>query len=57
MYILHTVLRPYIFYGNDQENLWNNQDHCYLLITFFFSQPLYLIELCYYKEKLDTGHC
>ena len=33
MYILHTS--PYIFCGND-ENLFNNQDLCHLLIASFF---------------------
>ena len=34
MYILHTV--PHTFcYGNDEENLLNSQDLCYLLITTF----------------------
>ena len=28
---------PYILYGNDEENLLNNQDRCYLLITSFLS--------------------
>ena len=27
---------PYIFYCDDEENLLNNQDLCYLLITSFF---------------------
>ena len=35
MYILHSCSQ-YIFYGKDEENLLNNQDLCYLLITSFF---------------------
>ena len=44
---------PYIFYGNNEENLLNNQDLCYmyLLISTFF-----LIEQCYCKKKLNIGH-
>ena len=46
---------PYIFYGDNEENLLNNRDLCLLVDHFLsFSQPLYLIEHCYYKEKLST---
>ena len=31
---------PYIFYGNDEENLFNNQNLCYLLITSFLLTTL-----------------
>ena len=41
---------------HDEENLFNNQDLCYLLITFFFLTTICLIDQCYYKEKLNIGH-
>ena len=46
---------PYTFYGNDEENLLNDQDLCYLLIMSFFLTSLCWIGQCYYKEKLNIG--
>ena len=41
---------PYIFSGDYEENLLNNQDLCYLLITSFFLTTFCLIEKCYFNR-------
>ena len=58
LYVYSSHCFPYIFYGNDEENLLNNQNLCNVLNTSFFqfSQRFCLIEQCCYKEKLDIGH-
>ena len=56
MRILHAFLHTF-YNGDEEENLLNNQDLYYLLITsFFFLQPLCFIEQCYNQEKLNIGH-
>ena len=55
-YILHDVLHTFIFYGDDEKNFWNNEVLHYFLITSFFLTTFVLIEHCYYKEKLSSGH-